>query len=176
MKDAKRIDRIKENITRLRQKIAVSQERLAALMPEEDEVVAGDQDEIAAVEQDETMAWGHDLTVEPGRTYRYRFMIKVFNPFFGRKRSLVEDQQHLAESFTLSSAVSEWSEPIRVEPPLRVFITDASPPGNGRFGPTLGKARAEVYRFYDGRQWMESFRVEPRAGPDLSLPLHDQGL
>ena len=160
-KDPKQINGIKKKITRLQRKIAASQERLDALMPEEDEVVAGGQDEIAAVEQDETMAWGHDLTVEPGRTYHYRFMIKVFNPFFGRKRSLVEDQQHLAESFALNSAVSEWSEPIRVEPPLRVFITDASPPGTGRFGPTLGKARAEVYRFYDGRQWMESFRVEP---------------
>ena len=112
---------------------------------------------------DEITIWGHDLTVEPSETYRYRLTVKIYNPFFGKKRSLVDQQQDLAESFTLSSAVSEWSDPLRVSPPLRVFITKATPAGGRAAAGTLGlgRATAQVYRFYDGDQWVETFHVQP---------------
>ena len=108
--------------------------------------------------------WGHDLFVEPGETYRYRVTLKLYNPFFAKKRSLTEEQEHLAESFTLSSAPSDWSEPITVEPRLQVFITSATAPGQRRGavgGLGLGQATAEVYRYFDGRQWMGTFKVQP---------------
>ncbi|MHC4274575.1 MAG: hypothetical protein ACYSUR_13025 [Planctomycetota bacterium] len=114
------------------------------------------------LQEDKLLAFGHDLTVEPGRTYHYRVTVKVFNPFFGKKRNLVESQEHLAESFTLESAASPWSDPVRVNPALRVFITRAAPPG-ARGAGALGRATAEVYRFYDGRHWMEKFTV-PAGG------------
>ena len=114
------------------------------------------------LEADLIQVWAHDLSVEPGRTYRYRLAVNVYNPFFGRKRSLVESQEALAELFTLSSAVSEWSTPIRIHPPLRVFITQASVNSGGPL--RLGRAKAEVYRFYDGRQWRATFNVPPSTG------------
>jgi hypothetical protein len=119
-------------------------------------------DPLDVLQGDEVVVTGYDLNAEPGHTYSYRVTAKILNPFFGKKRSLVEEQEHLAESFTLDSLPSDWSEPMRINPSLRVFITRASPPGSRTGGP-LGKATAEVYRFYDGRHWMESFRV-PAGG------------
>ena len=108
--------------------------------------------------------WGHDLFVEPGETYRYRVTLKLYNPFFAKKRSLTQEQEHLAESFTLSSDPSDWSEPITVEPRLQVFITSATAPGQRRGaigGLGLGQVTAEVYKYFDGRQWMGTFKVQP---------------
>ena len=110
------------------------------------------------------VVWGHDLFVEPGETYRYRVTLKLYNPFFAKKRSLTEEQEHLAESFTLSSDPSDWSEPITVEPRLQVYITSATAPGQRRGaigGLGLGQVTAEVYKYFDGRQWLGTFKVQP---------------
>ena len=46
--------------------------------------------------------------------------MEVYNPFFARKLNLVEAQHELADSLTLSSLTSEWSEQIEVRPMLRI--------------------------------------------------------
>ena len=110
------------------------------------------------------VVWGHDLFVEPGETYRYRVTLKLYNPFFAKKRSLTQEQEHLAESFTLSSDPSDWTGPITVEPRLQVYITSATAPGQRRGaigGLGLGQVTAEVYKYFDGRQWMGTFKVQP---------------
>jgi hypothetical protein len=89
-------------------------------------------------------------------------VMQVYNPLFGRKLELVKEQQPLAEQFTLTSEASDWSDPITVEPPLRVFVVNAQPPNLGAMGSTgQGSAMAEVYRFHNGRWWLERFRVQP---------------
>ena len=123
--------------------------------PDAAEIVA---DPYAALDEDEILVWGHDLTVKPGRTYRYRVTLSVYNPFFGKKRSLVKNQQNLAEAFTLNSQPSDWSPPVRIHPLRRVFITSATS-GGGQHG--FGRAMAEVYLFHDGVQWMQGFPVQP---------------
>ena len=155
-----------KDINRLDKIITAREEQLSRLSApsEVDDGTSGEPDgQSPAPQDDEITIWGHDLTVEPAKTYRYRLTVKIYNPFFGKKRSLVDQQQDLAESFALSSAVSEWSDPLRVSPPLRVFITKATPAGGraaaGALG--LGRATAEVYRFYDGDQWVETFHVQP---------------
>ncbi|MCH8152997.1 MAG: hypothetical protein IH830_11585 [Planctomycetes bacterium] len=155
-----------KEINRLEKIITAREEQLSRLSaPSEiDDGTSGEPDgQSTPPQDDEITIWGHDLTVEPSKTYRYRLTVKIYNPFFGKKRSLVEQQQDLAESFTLSSAVSEWSDPLHVSPPLRVFITKATPAGGRAAAGTLGLGRAiaEVYRFYDGDQWVETFRVQP---------------
>jgi hypothetical protein len=115
-------------------------------------------DPFAALDGDDILVWGHDLTVKPGITYRYRVTVSVYNPFFGKKRSLVKDQQSLAEAFTLNSDASDWTPPVRIHPLRRVFITSATS-GGGQHG--FGRATAEVYLFHDGTQWVQSFRVQP---------------
>ncbi len=152
------LDRIWRKVLRQERVIANLERDLSDLgveNPDEEETAT----QFAALESDSILVWGHDLYVQPGKTYRYRFTVRVYNPFFGKKRSLAESQQELAESFTLDTATSDWSNPIRIHPPLRVFITDASPTAGGPMG--LGRAKAEVYRFYDGNHWMETFSVYP---------------
>jgi hypothetical protein len=161
--DKKVEDRLNREIDALEFKIALEYQRLRDLGVD---VAAEEQDQsrdpLSVLQEDRLMVFGHDLYVQPGQTYRYRVAVRIYNPFFGKKRSLVESQEHLAESFTLDSATSDWSAPVRVNPPLRVFITHASPPGSRGAGALgLGRATAEVYRFYDGRHWMETFAVSP---------------
>jgi len=116
-------------------------------------------DPYAALDGDEILVWSHDITVEPGRTYRYRVNVSVYNPFFGKKRSLLASQESLAQAFTLDSPPSKWSRPVRIYPLQRVFIIGASTRGAAVQG--FGRATAEVYRFYDGIQWVEKFQVAP---------------
>src|SRR5204863_10014559 len=58
---------------------------------------------------DELAVWGHDITIQPGKTYRYRFTVEVYNPLFAHKVALIDSQKPLAEKFTLASQTSEWS-------------------------------------------------------------------
>jgi hypothetical protein len=157
--DRKIEDRLNREIDILESKIASEYQRLLDLGVD---VNADEQNQAAnpldVLQGDEVVVMGYDLHAEPGHTYHYRVTVKVFNPFFGKKRGLVEEQEHLAEAFTLDAPASDWSDPVRINPSLRVFITRASPPGARGAGP-LGRAKAEVYRFYDGQLWMETFTV-----------------
>jgi hypothetical protein len=157
--DKKVEDRLNREIDILENKIAGEYERLVDLGVD---VNADEQNQAAnpldVLQGDEVLVMGYDLHAEPGHTYRYRVTVKVFNPFFGKKRGLVEEQEHLAEAFTLDSPASDWSDPVPINPSLRVFITRATAPGARGAGP-LGQAKAEVYRFYDGQHWMETFTV-----------------
>lgn len=105
--------------------------------------------------------WAHDINVTPGHTYRYAMTVRAYNPFFGRRRSLVEKQQPLADAFTLDSPQSEWSAATEVKPFYSFFVTDAYPPGQGPGALGLGRATVEVHRFSDGQWWMETFTVQP---------------
>ena len=152
------IKRLKRDIRRTDLSIMKTERDLRALGADPDAQEAQD-DPFAALDSDEILVWGHDLTVTPGKTYRYRVTVSVYNPFFGKKRSLVESQQSLAEVFVLNSEPSEWSEPVRIHPLRRVFITSATKGGPG--GQGFGRAKVEVYLFYDGVQRMETFSVAP---------------
>jgi len=154
----RRQKRLKRQIRRADVKIRSTRTELRALGVDPDavEIVA---DPFAVLEGDEILVWGHDLTVKPGSTYRYRLTVSVYNPFFGKKRSLVENQQSLAEVFTLNSKPSDWAPPVRIHPLRRVFITSAAASGGGQHG--FGRATAEVYLFHDGTQWVERFFVQP---------------
>ncbi|HMN97686.1 MAG TPA: hypothetical protein PKC43_14555 [Phycisphaerales bacterium] len=104
------------------------------------------------------LVWAHDLGVEPGRTYRYRAMARLFNPFFARSRQLVAEQARLAESLALPTAWSEWSRPVDVTPPVAFFLTRAAP-GEGPLG--AGIARFEIYRLHDGKWRRDEMSVSP---------------
>ncbi len=159
-KDKERLQKqLKRDIKRINRKIMNTEADLRELGvdPDAEEIL---NDPFAAIDGDDILVWGHDLTVEPGKTYRYRISVNVYNPFFGKKRSLVEAQQVHADVFTLNSEPSDWSTPVRIHSLRRVFITNANTKG-GKHG--LGRATAEVYRFYDGIQWLEQFYVQPGA-------------
>lgn len=104
------------------------------------------------------LVWAHDLDAEPGKTYRYRSQIRVYNPFFTRARQLVKEQVKLADQVVLESAASDWSNPVEMAPPVEFFLVRANP-GEGPLG--LGSARVEVYRLFDGKWRLEEFTVAP---------------
>lgn len=98
--------------------------------------------------------WTHDVTVAPGKTYRYRCTIKLLNPFFGKEPVLNATQQSLAKSPTIASASSDWSDPVTVPPEIEIFVTGAKT-GDGR------DADVEIYRLFGGKRWSESFKIRP---------------
>ncbi|MFZ9880763.1 MAG: hypothetical protein ACO3QC_05115 [Phycisphaerales bacterium] len=104
------------------------------------------------------VVWGHDVGVEPSQTYRYRCVVKTYNPFFTNASLLVPEQKSLADSFTLDTKMSEWSEPVEVSPPVAFFVVDASA-GDGRLG--VGQATVEVFRYSEGQRHQQSFSVQP---------------
>jgi len=105
--------------------------------------------------------WAHDLSVTPGTVYRYKISIQVANPFFGRKPSLYPEQQELADTVSLASIPSAWSEPIEAQPPLQWFVLRAIPAGSSATTNTLdsGRVSAEVYRFTDGMWHKDTIQV-----------------
>lgn len=94
--------------------------------------------------------WAHDVTAEPGKTYRYRARIAVSNPMFGRAPVLVESQRPLAARPVLFSEPSPWSAPVVVSPRVAFFLANASDGRGGGMGPTEPTATVEIYAFYYG--------------------------
>jgi hypothetical protein len=107
---------------------------------------------------EELLVWAHDIDVQPGKVYRYRCMVRFYNPFFARTRQLVKEQAGLADSIVMDTAHSEWSAPVEITPPVTFFITRAAA-GEGNLH--LGQASVEVYRLYDGKRRREEFTVQP---------------
>ncbi|MSR29723.1 MAG: hypothetical protein EXS03_09175 [Phycisphaerales bacterium] len=97
---------------------------------------------------DSVLAWTHDWTVAPGSTYRYRAVAQSYNPFFSHKSLLVAEQQQQAESFTISTATSEWGPATTIPDPTKFFVLRAS----GSDGASSARrATIELYRFVDGQ-------------------------
>ncbi|MFO0835931.1 MAG: hypothetical protein U0638_13240 [Phycisphaerales bacterium] len=107
------------------------------------------------LEDPKARVWSHDLTAEPGATYRYRLRVVTNNPLYGQK--LVEAQKADAETPVVRGDWSEWTDPITVEAKEYYFITGASPADQ------LGGARAsaELYKFYYGFWRKGSASIEP---------------
>ncbi|MDG2095637.1 MAG: hypothetical protein P8J89_10260 [Phycisphaerales bacterium] len=153
-----KIKRLKEEIEELRKELGLDDE------PEEDSGKADVQEGQEGDAADSTgWVWGYDITAQPGRTYRYRVALAVYNPLFARKLSLVKEQESLAESMIKLIDSSEWSEPVTVVPSLQVLAVRAMPSGydanSGRLG--YGEATAEVWRFYEGQWWPRRFSIQP---------------
>jgi hypothetical protein len=144
------LDRLTADVKRLAEQL----ERLAP----DSARLANAEDAFDLAKADSMLVWGHDLGVKPGATYRYRVRLEIYNPFFARKRQLATPQADLAEAFTLRTAVSEWSDPVSIEPEVALFLVDAGP-GEGRLG--LGSAKFELFRYEDGERRRETFVVQP---------------
>lgn len=144
-------------LKRIESEIARIEGELGAAAPKEGTPAAAAP---ALASKDELLVWGHDLEVEPGKSYQYRCRVRVYNPFFARKNMLVQEQQDLglADRVALDSPVSQWSSEIRVSQSLRCFLTRATV-GDGTGN--LGSARFEVYRLVDGKWRVSDVGVQP---------------
>lgn len=106
----------------------------------------------------EPALWFHDDSVAPGKTYRYRLRVKLWNPYVGRRASLRDPA--LADKTVL---VGEWSlpsAPITVAPRRHFFVR----------GPVFGEpaAAVEVFTWHKGNWLKEDFKV--RVGDAVGEP------
>jgi hypothetical protein len=101
--------------------------------------------------------WAHDITVQPGKTYRYRMAVEVNNPVFGREAALLPEDRELAGRPSLVSQYSDWSEPVPVLHDRYFFIRSAN---EGSLGAPAG-AVVEVFEFFYGYYRRGSIRLEP---------------
>lgn len=108
-------------------------------------------------ENPKVRVWTHDVSVEAGKTYRYRLRVAVTNPLFGRQASLKPEQAALAQDAVLRSEWSDWTDPVTVDPNEYYFVTSASE--RDVTGPT--RASAELFKFYYGYYRRGSVTVEP---------------
>lgn len=113
--------------------------------------------------------WAHDLTAQPGKTYRYRVRAAINSPLFGRSASLPDDQKDLAKAPVMVGEPSEWTAPVAV-PADRYFYVLAAAPSDGLNPP---RATAEVYQFFYGYYRKGTVSLEPGdvvAATGLKLP------
>lgn len=105
--------------------------------------------------------WQADLGVTPGKTYQYRFVIKVLNPLYAKPMlpgKLDDPKSQRAQNYDkylISSKPSEWSEPVLVPEMTRAYVRAATP------NPKPGQVTFRVHRFSWGEWRAEEFIVRP---------------
>lgn len=136
-------------------KIAKAQAELDKLNAPEQSSAKDSEKRLGLLENPKVRVWSHDVTAEPGATYRYRLRVVTNNPLFGQK--LIDSQKADAESPVTRGEWSQWTDPITVEAKEYFFITGASP--NDDVGGA--RASAELYKFYYGFWRRGTAAVEP---------------
>jgi len=86
--------------------------------------------------------WAHDVSAEPGATYRYRLRVRLLNPLFQQNGLAPEQRAKFYNRISLESRSSEWTEPITIDPDRRLFFVNSS---------NLG-VEAELWQLHNG-QW-----------------------
>ncbi|MFW5682996.1 MAG: hypothetical protein ACOC1G_08330, partial [Phycisphaeraceae bacterium] len=125
--------------------------------PERDAEQEPSQEEQDWLDQ-EVRIWAHDITVEPGRTYRYKLVASVVNPLFAETNLVPEQREANRDRLLLQpdeQAIEEmpWADPVDVDPVLQFFLV------NGNVN--LGMAEIEVWRPYNGRWVVGEFSLRP---------------
>jgi len=97
----------------------------------------------------EPAVWFHDDSVEPGKTYRYRLRVKLWNRYVGRRASLKDPSQ--ADQTLLASEWSLPTAPLTVAPKRHFFVRS----------PVFGEpaASVDVFTWYKGNWLKEDFKV-----------------
>lgn len=107
----------------------------------------------------EPAVWTHDDSVQPGKTYRYRMRVKVWNRYVGRKSALRDPAQ--ADRTVLEGEWSLPSLPITVAPKQHFFVRSQA------FGEPA--ASVDVFTWHKGTWRKEDFKV--RVGDVIGGPV-----
>jgi hypothetical protein len=96
--------------------------------------------------------WFHDDTAVPGRTYRYRLRVDLWNRYVNRPSDLANPDD--AKRVVLTGEWSAPSEPIAAPPGIEFFVQPRPAPG--------GEAvQVEVWKWHDGWWYAQTFDVKP---------------
>lgn len=119
--------------------------------------------------------WAHDVTARPGATYRYRVSVGVTNPLFGNTTNVAEQDTEAVALPASYSPVSDWSDPVYVEPTTQMFVTGAAHPGLGASADPAQSpmASVELYHFHYGHWRRALVRLTPgdAIAAELTLPV-----
>ncbi len=102
--------------------------------------------------------WAHDLSIEPGKTYRYRVVVAVLNPLYRQKRIQAEQRDENYDKLALGPdpeelESSDWSDPVHVDGEHYFFMVKGSAKAQ--------TASVQVWRVHDGRWVSKEFDVRP---------------
>lgn len=121
--------------------------------------------------------WAHDMSVEPGKTYRYRMTLQLANPFFGHKPSLYEEQKVFAQNVTIPTATSPWTSTIEVQQSQQWFVVDSEMSDEGRSPSPAdrGSVVVESFEFSDGAWVSKNSRVYVGQPLEQGAPEDEEG-
>ncbi|MBW8039476.1 MAG: hypothetical protein FVQ85_05700 [Planctomycetes bacterium] len=102
--------------------------------------------------RDLLLFWAHDDTVEPGKSYRYRIRLGVFNPIAGTNRFNEQDED-LKNKIVLWSEFSELKEIVKVPGTLYFFPRDVKDAAR--------VVTVHVARYTLGYWYVKDFAVKP---------------
>ena len=113
----------------------------------------------AAGGAEEVSVWAHDLTAEPGGTYRYKLVAAALNPLFRYSRVAPEQREANRDRVALAPAdaaleAAPWTPAVTLNPEADFFFL------GGNF--EQDRARVEVWKVYDGL-WQRA-EFEENAG------------
>lgn len=114
----------------------------------------------ALLEVASVRVWAHDVTVERGKTYRYRISFVLNNPLFQQLALLNAEQAGLASVAAIESNPSPWSAPVGVADHAYYFVTGANPAEVGMINRSAG-ASVELYKFHWGFWRPVKLSLEP---------------
>jgi hypothetical protein len=101
-------------------------------------------------EQKTLKVWANDFTAKPGKTYKYRMRVIMYNPLAGYKPYLMNPDNNL-----LAGLASEWVEAagsVSISKPIYYFVEGQSSDKNA--------ARFSVYKWYMGKWYKADFNVK----------------
>jgi len=96
--------------------------------------------------------WAHDDTVEPGKTYRYRIRLGVFNPIAGTEK-VKDEYASLKNSVILWSSFSKTTDELAI--PRRLYFFAKGIQEAAR------KVTVKIAKYMKGYWYSKSFQVEP---------------
>jgi len=102
--------------------------------------------------RDPVMFWAHDDTVEPGKRYRYRIRLGVFNPIAGTEQ-FAEGYEKFRSQVILWSSFSDVTEVVEVPGVLYFFPWKVQE--------AIKRVEVIVCRYVLGYWYMKSFVVSP---------------
>ena len=108
---------------------------------------------------EEVTVWAHDLSAEPGGTYRYKLVAAAMNPLFRYSRVSEEQQEANRDRVALAPTeealeAAPWTPAVTLNPEADFFFL------GGNF--EQDRARVEVWKVYDGL-WQRA-EFEENAG------------
>ena len=103
--------------------------------------------------------WGHDITAQPGNSYRYRLRVHVLNPLFDQKQLNEQQKEAFGQRLAIASDPTAWSDPINIDPEVQFFVVAADRSHN--------RAEAEFFRVFNGQLRESTFTIssgDPMGG------------